>query len=145
MLARNEQEKPGIPLPKEWSDKVEALLFNLYQTQSEAAGRTFQAHGFTYHNELWIAVGFIHPKSLDQAPITYIASADVVDKTKPEKLLHLLVDSVGLFFDNYFSNPEGLEYYSAWQEGDIKEQKIYYKVSRENIELSIQADYLLNQ
>ncbi|MCP4912603.1 MAG: hypothetical protein GY909_05750 [Oligoflexia bacterium] len=145
MLSRHEQEKPGIPLPKEWSDKVEELLFNLYQKECDDMGRSFQAHGFTYPNELWIAIGLIDGNNLDQSPITYKASADIVDKTKPEVVLNTLVDSVGVFFDNFFSNPAGLEYIATWEEAEIKNQKIFYTVSRENIELTIQADYLLNQ
>ncbi len=150
MLSRKNQEKPGILLPENWRNKIETVLYKVYQDQCDARNLAFQVHGLTYPDEFYLAVGLYNPKRLEEAPTTYIVSLDIDDpKNKeakdPEKYLDTLIDSMGVFFDSYFGNPDWNDYNSRWTEASYKDLSFHYKVSRENVALTIQAEALLNQ
>ena len=151
MLSRKEQEKPGIILPEKWREKVESVLYNVYQDQCDNMKKTFQVHGITYPNEFYLAVGLLNQEQLEVAPVSYIISMDLTENSKgekeqdPEKYLDTLIDSMGVFFDSYFAEADWNDYISNWTEATYKDLKFFYKVSRENVALSIQAEALLNQ
>lgn len=146
MLSRKEQKDPGIVLPEAWRQKVENVLYNVYQEQCDANEKTFQVHGLTYPDELYLAVGLLNQDKLEIAPVSYIMSMDLDEKNKdPEKYLDTLIDSMGVFFDSYFADENWNDFVSNWTEASYKDLKFFYKVSRENVALSIQAEYLLNQ
>ena len=145
MLARKEQKHSAIYLPQEWKDKVEALLNNIYAAQCERDGKTFQVYGLTYPDEVYLTVSYLDPKMETSIPVTYIISCDLEKQNEAQKLIDILVDSIGVFFDDYFSKDEWNDYNPVWTESVFKKQKFFYQVNRENIALTIQADQLLNQ
>lgn len=146
MLSRKEQDKAGILLPEPWRQKVENVLYSVYQEQCDARQKSFQVHGITYPNELYLAVGLLNQDQLEIAPVSYIVSMDLDDKNQdPEKYLDNLIDSMGIFFDSFFADENWNEYVSNWTEASYKDLKFFYKVSRENVALTIQAEALLNQ
>jgi len=145
LLARKDQTKPGILLPDKWRDKVESVLYSVYQAQCDQAEKKFQVHGLTYPDELYLAVGILNPEKLEEAPATYIASLDLEKDQDPEKFLDTLIDSLGVFFDSYFKDTDWNDYVANWTEASYKDLKFFYKISRENVALSIQAEILLNQ
>ena len=64
----------------------------------------------------------------------------------PEEILNLLVDSIGFFFDNFFNledDPDESIYSSDWEESKVKDKAFHFKITRENIGLSLMADALL--
>lgn len=146
MLSRKEQNQPGILFPDKWREKVETILHEVYNDLCEATNKSFQVHGLTYPDELFLAVGLLDKENLQEAPVTYVVSLDLDESQKDqEKNLETLVDSMGVFFDQYFSDPDWNNYVSNWTEAEYKKLSFYYKVSRENVALSIQAEALLNQ
>ena len=146
MLSKKEQDKPGILLPNSWCEKVEGVLSATYKASCEAQGKQFQVHGITYPNELFLAVGLFDPSNLLLAPVSYVVSLDLeANKNEPETYLDTLIDSMGIFFDSYFADSEWNEYQAVWTEAEYKKLKFHYKVSRENLALTIQAESLLNQ
>ncbi|MCF8059464.1 MAG: hypothetical protein K9K67_09220 [Bacteriovoracaceae bacterium] len=146
MLSRKEQLKPGSILPAKWAEKVESVLYGVYKDQCVQQNKTFQVHGLTYPDELFLAVGLFNPKELLMAPVTYVISMDLDDKNQdPGKYLDTLIDSMGIFFDSYFADSDWNDYISNWTEAKYKDLEFQYKVSRENIALSIKAEALLNQ
>lgn len=146
MLSRKEQLKPGILLPEEWRQKVENVLYSVYQEQCDDRHKTFQVHGITYPDEFYLAVGLLNQDQLEIAPVSYIISMDLDEKNNdPEKYLDGLIDSMGIFFDQYFADENWNEFVSNWTEATYKKLKFFYKVSRENVALTIQAEALLNQ
>ena len=146
MLSKKEQDKPGILLPQPWCEKVEDVLTSPYQASCEAQGKQFQVHGITYPNELFLAVGLLDPTDLLLAPVTYIVSLDLdSNKNEPETYLDTLIDSMGIFFDSYFADADWNDYQAVWTEAEYKKIKFHYRVSRENLALTIQAESLLNQ
>ena len=145
MLSRKEQERLGIILPDKWRQKVESVLYNVYQKNCDADKKEFQVYAITYPNELLLTAGYFNPERLDEAPVTYMISMDLNEQEDPNQYLDTLIDSIGLFFDGYFADADWNDYQAHWEEGEYKKLKFHYKVSRENMALSIQAEQLLNQ
>ena len=145
MLTRKDQEKKGTVLPDSWKDKVRDLLLSVYGEKAESEGKTFDIHGFTYPDEVVVTVSYMDAQHEGVTPLTYHVSADLTKDMKSEKLLETIIDSIGVFFDHYFNDPENLEYYSRWQEADFKNQKLFYRVTRENVGLTLQANELLGE
>ena len=147
MQPRKNQKDQPILLPDQWTGEVKELLNQNYSEQCDSTGKTFEVFGETYPDEVLMAVSFLDKKDQLIIPITYMVSADLEQKQNPEKLLKSLVDTVGLFFDGYFSGSKDQEeesvYLSNWEEAELNKVRFWYKVTRENIGLSRMADDLL--
>lgn len=143
MLSRKEQNVEGIPLPKPWIEEILDLINSVYEKNCNLLNKKFEIIGYTYPDELLLIVSLVKKDDVNDIPITYMASLDLDNNNEPKKLLNSLVDSIGILFDSVFSNKDWNEYHSNWLEGTIKEQKIFYRISRENIALTLQADELL--
>ena len=64
--------------------------------------------------------------------------------------MNTMFDSAGVFFDSYFATEENIDeiwddYVLDWEETEFGSDKLFYKVTRENVGLSMQADALLNE
>jgi len=146
MLSRKEQDKAGSELPENWCEQTELTLYSTYQTHCDNSNKNFKVHGFTYQDELFLTASYQSLVDEKMTPVTYVVSADFFGKGQNvEKLLNTLVDTIGIFFDQYFSETDWNDYQVIWTEGSYNGQDFFYKVTRENIALSIQAEQLLNQ
>ncbi|MCO4792131.1 MAG: hypothetical protein KC493_00360 [Bacteriovoracaceae bacterium] len=144
MLSRKEhQEKPNH-LPDEWKKKVTELLISIYGDKFDQSNFEFHIFGMTYPSEMLLTVSLVNTKDESAAPVTYHVSADLDEKTKADKTIAQLVDSIGIFFDNYFDDPEWNDFFSKWEETTFKGSKLFYKITRENIGLTILADQILD-
>lgn len=105
----------------------------------------FQVFGLTYPDEVVISVSYIDTKNSSLTPVTYQASSDLTSAVAAEKLMETLVDSIGMFFDSFFTQASDQEdiYIPRWQEEKYKKIALYYRVTRENVALSFMADQLL--
>ncbi len=149
MLSRKEQSRPGRPLPEQWHGELREALANLYGDRAKGEGKAFQVHGFTYPDELFLAVSYSGPEGDSAAPTTYMASADLGDgeaaKENPKTLFDVLIDSVGLFFEAFFGHPREDFYRGTWCESEMRGHTFYYRVTRENVALTLRADELLGE
>jgi hypothetical protein len=148
MLSRKEQTVRANFFPKKWTAEVKNLLEGLYKPQCDARDLYIDIHAITFPNELVLAVSLLDKELETIIPVTYMASADLLEKEDPEEILNLLVDSIGFFFDNYFNleeDPNETIYSSDWEESKVREKAFHYKITRENIGLSIMADVLLGE
>jgi hypothetical protein len=143
MLARKDQDQEGKALSEEWNTKVLGLLNSVYEAQCKQREKAFYVYGEFYPNELVVAVSLVDQNDQISIPITYLISIDIKTNDKVEQLLGNLVDSVGIFFDTFFAESEWNDYQAKWQEADFKKLKFHYKVTRENIELTLAANKLL--
>jgi hypothetical protein len=146
MLARKEQESLGKEFPKEWISEVENLLKATYMEEYKDDPRTFSVWGFTYPDEMLLIVSFADNHGTTTSPITLFISVDMDEKTKVKPILSKLLDASGVFFDEVFSSKKQEDpdlYQAHWQEGENNKLKFYFKVSRENIHLSMEATRLL--
>ena len=145
MLSRKEQQEAGKPIPRQWCEQAEVTLYSTYQAHADERKKEFQLHGFLYPNEVFLAASFLDQQNQLDIPTTYIASLDLKENQDSQKILDLLLDSMGIFFDSYFQLNDWNDYVANWTEAEFNKQTFYYKITRENIALTIQAEQLLNQ
>ncbi len=134
-----------IDLPNEWVDKVQELLHETYQSQLASQDKKFKVFGKLYKDEALVMASLLEANSESSLPTTYFVSIDLEDGQDHTKLLDSLVDSIGAFFDVYFSSPDWMDHQDMWKQEEFKGLDLFVKVNRENVELTIQADQLLNQ
>ena len=149
MFSRLEHDTQAVLFPKEWSEALKQILLNIYGEQCIKEEKTFEVYGFSYPTEALIIISFV---GLDkfETPITMFVSSDLNDKTDTNKVMDNMFDSAGVFFDSYFAKDEDSEeiwdeYVLDWEETEFGKATIYYKVTRENVGLSMQADALLGE
>jgi hypothetical protein len=143
MHSRKDQDKPLIKLPNDWLTELGELLNTTYKDFCDKKKKSFLVLGHTYPDEVVLIVSFLDEKSLGSIPITLILSADLNGKNKSNELLEVLVEFIGIFFDQAFSVEEWDDYNSNWEMDEIKGIKFYFTVSRENILLTIKANEIL--
>ncbi|HAZ12076.1 MAG: hypothetical protein A2X86_06510 [Bdellovibrionales bacterium GWA2_49_15] len=133
-------------LPTEWTDKFQLVLQEQYASDLTHTRRKFDLFTELYPNELCFGlclVSNIDAESSTHLPTTYIISADLTAETDPLALMDKLVDSAEIFFDQFFANESAMEYDVTWQEGELRNLKFFYKISRENLTLTQKANALL--
>lgn len=147
MLSRKEQTVKAIFFPKKWTVEVKGILEGLYKAQCDKKNLYLEVYAISYPNELVLAVSLLDKNNDLLIPVTYMASTDLEKKENPEDLLNLLVDSIGFFFENFFAS-EGSDdesiYSSDWEQSKVKNKEFFYKITRENVGISIMADGLLD-
>lgn len=134
-----------LDLPKEWSESITELLNTNYANYLTQSGKTFMVWGKLYHGELVVIASLLNPSMETDIPTTYFVSIDLSDGQDHTKYLDNLVDSIGDFYEIFFSDPNWMDYLDHWVEEDYKGVNLFYKTNRENIALSIKAEQLLNQ
>ena len=149
MFARLDQETEAVLFPKEWADGLKQILLNIYGEQCIKDEKTFEIYGFSYPDEVLLIISYV---GLDKfvSPVTLFLSSDLTNKTNTNKIMDTMFDSAGIFFDTYFATEETSDviwddYVLDWQDAEFGSDKIFYKVTRENIALSMQADLLLGE
>ena len=148
MLSRKEQtHKPNF-FPKKWTVEVKNILDGLYKAQCDSRNLYIEVCAISYPNELVLSVSLLDKNNDLLIPVTYMASTDLEKSENPEDLLNLLVDSIGFFFENFFIS-EGTEdesiYSSDWEPSKVKDKEFFYKITRENVGISIMADAILDE
>jgi hypothetical protein len=149
MFSRLEHETPAVLFPKDWAEGLKQILLNIYGEQCIKEEKTYEIYGFSYPTEALLIISYV---GLDkyETPITLSVSSDLNDKTEASKVMDNMFDSAGVFFDSYFSKDENSDeiwddYVLDWEETEFGNEKIFYKVTRENVGLSMQADLLLGE
>ncbi len=134
------------PLPNEWTEELTRVLTESYHEQAAKDNKFFDVHGEIYEKEFVVIISYIHLKDNLASPISIFISHDVVDDSKQFKLvLKNLVDLSGLILDDIFSQEAWSDYNSQWTENNYKNNEFYYKITRENISLTIQAEEFLKK
>ena len=145
MFSKNNQEEMGKSLPQSWIDEVHSTLTDVYKNHCITYKKKLEVYGFSYSNELVLIISILDIEDRNKIPVTYTSSVEITAKNQPLQLLHSLVDASGIFLDAYFFAPNWDDYCSHWQETTYQTLKFFYKITRENITLSIQASKLLVQ
>lgn len=148
MLARKKTSKQGKTLPTEWLESLNRLLNETYKSECKQNGRYFDVYGQVYPEELLLTVSYLSEKDEYLSPITCFLSCEPDQMATAEKVSETqanFIDLVGLFFDEIFADSEWDEFEPVWQEVSHKNQNYFYKLSRENINLTLEADKLLGE
>jgi hypothetical protein len=146
MFARKPTSKNGKHIPQEWPESLARLLNDTYKKECSAAGKYFDIHGLIYPEEFLVTVSYLSEKDESLAPISLFLSCDMDEMNSEEKVKETqknYIDLVGLFFDEIFSDEEWSDFEPNWQEVTHKSKNYFYKITRENIALTIEANKLL--
>ncbi len=148
MLGRNKKSKSGKVIPLDWSEGLARLLNETYKTECKKEARYFDVYGQIYPEELLVVCSWLSEKDEFVAPITLFLSCDP-DRMNSEKKVketqEHFIELIGLFYDEIFSSEDWNEFEPAWQEVTQKQQNYWYKITRENINATIEADKLLGE
>lgn len=146
MLARQKTSRKGASLPVEWLESLSRLLNETYKKECKDTDRYFDVHGQIYPEELLLIVSYLSEKDPCSAPIALFLSCDPdqmasVDKVKSTQEDY--IELAGLFFDEVLSSEDWNEFEPNWQEVTHNNQNYFYKLTRENANLTIEANRLL--
>ncbi len=146
MLARKKTSKEGKSIPQDWIEGLARLLNETYQAECKQNGRYFDVLGLIYQEELLVVVSYLSEKDEYLTPITCFLSCEpdqMKDEKKVKETQQHFIDIVGLFFDEIFADPEWNEFEPIWQEVTHKNQNYFYRISRENVNATLEANKLL--
>ena len=130
-------------LPQEWTDELASTLNEVYAERLKERESFFDVYGEIYDQEFVVIASMMHEKDNTVAPISIFVSHDIVDDQKKyQKVLKNLVDLIGAIVDDVITQ-EHCEYVANWTENKFKGDTFYYKITRENISLTLQAEAIL--
>ena len=75
--------------------------------------------------------------------ITLMVSGDLNEKDDPKKTLDHILNSSSEFFDLIFNDQGQDEFQPNWVKTDLKKGNFFFKITRENVELTLLANKLL--
>lgn len=141
---KNYEITEGVDLPVEWRENVAGLLNQNFQSECEVQKKSFDLFGKIYQDEVLVIVSWLDNEDFNQSPVTMFLSADIFNKKNTETAMEHLVEIAGLFFDEYFNTDDWSEFEPNWKQTSHKKNDYYYKITRENIALSLAADKILD-
>jgi len=145
ILARKHQEEKGASIPQEWTQKVEDVLTSAYEKEIQEKKRKFEVFGSLFTDELLLVVSFVDSSDMTSLPVSCFLSMDINDKSDIKKLLDYLVNVSGMVFDYLFAQESLEEYGENWAEEKLNNEIVFYKISRENVAITLEADKWLEQ
>ena len=150
MLARKPHNHTAEEYSREWIDQVSKTLHSVYSSICRRDDRSFKVYGYTYDDEALLIICLVKENDNFTSSLSFFISVDKEAAQKEKELFKRLLGFSGVLMDETFeklsSSDESEEiYFVNWQEYEYNTQKYYFKITRENIELSIAADRLLNQ
>lgn len=145
MLARLNTSEKGQELPSEWKEFVEQVLNDSFLSECQKLSGKFQLFGEVFPEEFLVMASFLSEN--EAAPLTCFLSAEKDQIDTPKKLKKTQEDFLKLFghlFDEAFAKGDDDTIYEpVWQDVTLKSEKYFFKLSRENIALTIEANRLL--
>lgn len=145
-LLEENQEISRKPLPNEWTEEFTRVLTDTYFERSEKDNRFFDVYGEIYDKDFVVIASYIHHDDQLKSPISIFISHDVLEDSKEFKsTLKNLVDFMGLILDDIFAIDEWSDYNNTWTENAYKGSNFFYKITRENISLTLQAEQFLEK
>lgn len=146
MLARKTTSKNGKSIPQDWLEGLSRMLNESYKQECKEHKRYFDVYGQIYQEELLLVVSWLSEADEFLSPITCFLSCEPAQMNTESKVKETqgnFIDVVGLFFDEIFADDEWDGFEPNWQEVNYKQENYFFKLSRENINLTMEADRLL--
>ncbi|MEX0799201.1 MAG: hypothetical protein WD025_07135 [Bacteriovoracaceae bacterium] len=117
-----------------------------YLAQSEKDNRFFDVYGQIYDEEFLVIISYIHHSDQMAAPISIFISHDTTSGSKETaSALKALMDLSGHILDDIFSQKDWNKFVPHWTENKFRDHTFHYKITRENVSLSLQAEELLKK
>ena len=147
MLARKATNINGQELPQEWIEQVLGVLHEVYGDFCQQENRHVRVYGHRYEDEILLIICFRKGRDFEGLPLSFFISVDYQRSQRDEKLLKGLLDFSGRLIEDIFQKLKLAEevYSTHWEENEYNNQKYYFKVSRENIELTLEAERILQK
>lgn len=144
MLEGRFEARSARDIPTQWIEACVNLLNNAYHKQLEENNRFFDVHGKIHDKEIIVAISYVHHDDHGIAPITLTISHDLeTDDKKLKDCLDNLVHLASHIFDDIFQTTDWNGYNTNWTENTYKSNTFFYKITRENLSLTIMANELL--
>ena len=145
MLARKQHKNNGTPFPEQWTQEITTLLNKIYAKECEQLGKSFTTWGRIYEDELVVISSLANNEQVTSVPMTSFLSIDVnpEKKLKIKDRINTLVDLIGLVFDTILADDDWNDYAPNWTKETAHNLDFFYKVSRENVSLTLDADEIL--
>ena len=141
-----EESKKRSALPNEWTEDVTKVLTESYFEQAEKDNKFFDVYGEIYDKEFVVVISYLHMQDHLMSPISVFISHDNLEDSKNfKKTLAALIDLAGHIFDDIFATDQWSDYNSNWTENEYKNNIFFYKITRENISLSLQAEEFMKK
>ena len=143
MFSRKHQTH-GVLLPKEWIEDTKLALDTRFEAFSQAY--EFFVYGEVHEDELLLIISALS-RNIEKSPISFFLSMDIDEKKakKSEKLLITMLNTSELFFEEVFDTDNWNDYTATWLETASENETMQYKVTRENIYLTIEANKILSE
>jgi hypothetical protein len=148
MLARLKTSIKGTNLPNDWREGFSLLLHDGYGKECDQQNRVFDVYGQIYSEEILIVVSCLSRTDASIAPIALFLSCDPEQMNNEQKVNEVqknYIELAGLFFDQIFAISDWSEFEPSWQEVTHNNRTYYFKLSRENINLTLEANRLLGE
>lgn len=148
MFAKNPENIEGKDIPEEWENNFIETLQLTYETECSALDRHFEVYGKLFANEVLLITSFLPNTDKPDVPVTVFISSTIdtgLKDSQVKKIFNSIIDLTGHLFDDYFSDENWSDWSPNWLETELNKIAFSYKVTRENVALSIQASQLLNQ
>jgi len=147
MFAKNHNNTNLRPLPQEWQASLVKTLNQIYDDKIKRDDSSFFVFGQIFDEEVLIIISYIY-NDLSKSPKTIFISKELNDLGKSsqmniKKLFDNIVDFSGLILDEILLSTDWSEYEINWQEYTFSQEKFYYKITRENVLLTLQAEKII--
>lgn len=140
------ETKTRKSIPNEWIEEVTKTLTEVYFEQSEKDNSFFDVYGEIVDKEFVVVVSYLHHDELMASPISVFLSHDVLENSKEfQSALKNLIDLAGEIYDDIFAQDEWQDYNPNWTESKYKNSDFFYKITRENISLTLQSEEILEK
>ena len=145
MFSRIKNTSPSL-LPEELINAINSIINDSFGEQFSNKNLMLSSYGEMYENEIVLILSLIG--HLNDTSISLFMSDEIDEKTNLKDKIDQLVNSSSEFFEKFIhgTDEEILDMYTSdWQKADFPAADFYYKISRENIQLTIQANKLLGE
>lgn len=149
MFFRKYEEIMGIHYPQQWRDKVSETFNAYFSEESIIKEHVFQSFGFHHIDETVIIISLV-PFSEITSPVSLFISKDLSENEKKSerdfnKAKDNILDIAGIILKELIKDFDNLEYILNWTEYEFRKEKYFYKITRENIDLSIKTEEILSE
>lgn len=142
----NERVEIANNIPSSILESIKNLVLGSFQKEFIKKGYDLEVFGELYDDEIVLIFSLENTNENSSKTLSLFISQDLDKDYKIEKKIDHLVSSSSEFFEiiTTKSEEEIVDLYSPrWQESDLKKENFHYKISRENIKLTIEANKLL--
>ena len=150
MLSRKQQVSEGIEIPEHWTQNTKTALSVRFAGNPNIKNKEFSVYGKVYPDEILLIGSLVSNEDTHQGCSTVFVSSDI--KEIPDAgskayrgLLNSLIDAMGYIFDDFLAQTGHQNYDIQWFQETIGKQEFFYRMSRENIALTLEADRLLKE